>query len=172
MRLADFALSYYEREVEGIIEGGRVYGRPFELVEKLLTDDEVEDLTAYNLAEIIRGGARFDALDVFRSQYRLAELKAVVARLFSEMDVLVVPTIGTTFTVAEVLAAPIATNTTLGHYTHFGNLLDLCGLVVPAGVTADGRPASVMILGPALSDDLVLAVGAHLADQFDPVTTR
>ena len=112
---------------------------------------------------IIGGGARFDAVDVFRAQYRLAELKAVVARLFTAMDVLVLPTIGTTFTVAEVLADPIATNTALGHYTHFGNLLDLCAVAVPAGSTADGRPASVMVLGPALSDDTVLAVADAIA---------
>ncbi len=118
------------------------------------------------VAQIINSGANFDAVDVFRAQYRLAELKAEVSRLFRDMDVLVLPTIGTTFTVAEVLAAPIATNTMLGHYTHFGNLLDLCGLAVPAGFTADGRPASVMILGPALSDDLVLAVGALIAESI------
>ena len=41
----------------------------------------------------------------------------------------------------EVLADPIGTNTALGHYTHFGNLLDLCAAVVPAGLTSDGRPA-------------------------------
>ena len=113
------------------------------------------------IATIINGGARFDAVDVFRAQYRLAELKAVVARLFTTMEVLVLPTIGTTFTVPEVLADPITTNTRLGHYTHFGNLLDLCAIAVPAGTTSDGRPASVMVLGPALSDDTVLAVAAR-----------
>ena len=114
------------------------------------------------IATIIGGGARFDAVDVFRAQYRLAELKAVVARLFTTMDVLVLPTIGTTFTVPEVLGDPIATNTTLGHYTHFGNLLDLCAIAVPTGTTRDGRPASLMVLGPALSDDTVLAVAAQI----------
>ena len=71
---------------------------------------------------------------------------------------LVLPAIGTTFTVDEVLADPIGANTKLGHYTHFGNLLDLCAAVVPAGLTADGRPAALMVLGPALADDRVLAV--------------
>jgi allophanate hydrolase len=116
--------------------------------------------------QIISGGTRFDAQDVFRAQYRLAELKAVVARAFEDMDVLVLPTIGTTFTVPEVLADPIRTNTVLGHYTHFGNLLDLCAVAVPAGTTADGRPTSVMVLGPALSDDVVLAVAARLRDHL------
>jgi allophanate hydrolase len=114
------------------------------------------------IATIIGGGARFDAVDVFRAQYRLAELKAEVGRLFASMDVLVLPTIGTTFTVPEVLADPIATNTKLGHYTHFGNLLDLCAIAFPAGVTDDGRPASLMVVGPALSDDTVLAVATQI----------
>jgi allophanate hydrolase len=114
------------------------------------------------IATIIGNGARFDAVDVFRAQYRLAELKALVARLFTTMEVLVLPTIGTTFTVPEVLSDPIATNTTLGHYTHFGNLLDLCAIAVPTGTTRDGRPASLMVLGPALSDDTVLAVAAQI----------
>ncbi len=116
--------------------------------------------------QIIRGGGRFTATDVFRAQYRLAELKAEVARAFEVMDVLVLPTIGTTFTVPEVLADPIRTNTVLGHYTHFGNLLDLCAAAVPAGLTADGRPTSLMVLGPALADDAVLAVAARLADHL------
>jgi allophanate hydrolase len=118
------------------------------------------------VAEIIAGGARFDAMDVFRAQYRLAELRTEVASAFEAMDVLVLPTVGTTFTVPEVLADPVRTNTVLGHYTHFGNLLDLCAVAVPAGTTADGRPCSVMVLGPALSDDVVLAVAARLRDRL------
>jgi allophanate hydrolase len=125
--------------------------------------DHHHDAVLPVIAGIIEGGRRFSAVDVFRAQYRLAELKATVARLFTAMDVLVLPTIGTTFTVPEVLADPVATNTTLGHYTHFGNLLDLCAIAVPSGFTADGRPASAMVLGPALNDDVVLAVAARIA---------
>ena len=39
----------------GIIEGGRSYARPLELVE-ILTDDEMDALTAFNLAELLRSG--------------------------------------------------------------------------------------------------------------------
>jgi allophanate hydrolase len=124
------------------------------------------------VSTIISGGARFSAVEVFRAQYRLAELKAVVTRLFESMDVLVLPTIGTTFTVSEVLADPIGANTTLGHYTHFGNLLDLCAVAVPTGLTSDGRPASAMVLGPALSDDTVLAVAAKIARDHPPHPPR
>ena len=111
---------------------------------------------------IIRSGAVFSAADAFRAQYRLAELKVDASAVFDDVDVVVVPTIGTTFTIEQVLADPISTNTRLGYYTHCGNLLDLCAAAVPAGLTADGRPASCMVLGPALSDDVVLAVAQRL----------
>ena len=60
---------------------------------------------------------------------------------------------------------PIDCNTILGHYTHFGNLLDLLGVAVPLGITTDGRPYSAMLLGPALSDDTVLAAGRQILDE-------
>lgn len=115
--------------------------------------------------EILQGGQRYTAVDTFAALQRLADLKAQVARLWRDMDVLVVPTIGTTFTVDEVFAAPIECNTVLGHYTHFGNLLDLLGVAIPLGVTPDGRPYSAMLLGAALTDDTVLQFAAHLLDE-------
>ncbi|MDT5015882.1 MAG: allophanate hydrolase [Mycobacterium sp.] len=115
--------------------------------------------------EILRGGQRYTAIDAFAALQRLAELKAQVDRLWRDMDVLVVPTIGTTFTVDEVLAAPIDCNTMLGHYTHFGNLLDLLGVAIPLGIATDGRPCSAMLLGAALTDDTVLQFAAQLLDE-------
>ncbi|HEY5879481.1 MAG TPA: allophanate hydrolase [Nakamurella sp.] len=117
---------------------------------------------------ILQGGGKYSAVDVFAAEHRLGELRAQVRQLWRAMDVLVLPAIGTTFTVDQVLADPIATNTMLGHYTHFGNLLDLCAAVVPAGLTSDGRPAALMILGPALADDRVLAVAGALSGQPIP----
>ena len=79
--------------------------------------------------------------------------------------------LGTTFTVDEVLAAPIDCNTMLGHYTHFGNLLDLLGVAIPLGVTAAGSPHSAMLLGNALTDDTVLQLAAQLLDEPRPIRT-
>jgi len=115
--------------------------------------------------EILRSGEKYTAVDAFAALQRLQELKAEVGRVWEGADALVVPTIGTTFTVAEVLARPIECNTVLGHYTHFGNLLDLLGVAVPLGTTTDGRPYSAMLLGPALSDDTVLHLAARVLDE-------
>ena len=116
------------------------------------------------IRDILGGAHAYTAVDVFAAEHRLGELRAEVAGLWQDMDLMVLPAIGTTFTTDQVLADPIATNTALGHYTHFGNLLDLCAAVVPAGLTSDGRPASLMVLGPALADDRVLGLAAVLAD--------
>jgi allophanate hydrolase len=118
--------------------------------------------------EIFSGGHRYTAVDAFAALQRLQELKAEVTRLWQQMDVLLLPTIATTFTVDEVLAAPIETNTRLGHYTHFGNLLDLCAAAIPVGATARGKPCSAMLLGAARSDDTVLALAAQLLDEPRP----
>jgi allophanate hydrolase len=115
--------------------------------------------------EILRGGQKYTAVDAFAALQRLAELKAAAARLWQQMDVLVVPTIGTTFTIDQVLAAPIDCNTMLGHYTHFGNLLDLLGAALPLGLTSDGRPYSAMLLGAAGTDDTVLHLAAQILDE-------
>ncbi|WP_218974434.1 allophanate hydrolase [Streptomyces sp. NP160] len=126
--------------------------------------DDVLDV----VAGIIDSGSRFSAVDAFAAQYRLAELRAAAARTWEQVDVVVLPTIPTTFTVEQVLADPVATNTTLGTYTQSGNLLDLCGAVVPAPPTADGRPVGLMVLGPALADEAVLHVAERLAELFGP----
>jgi len=120
------------------------------------------------IRSILQGGSRYTATDVFAAEHRLGELRTRVGRLWRDADVLILPAVGTTFTVDEVLADPIGTNTVLGHYTHFGNLLDLCAAVVPAGLTGDGRPAALMVLGPALADDRVLAMAAALAGESRP----
>ena len=120
--------------------------------------------------DILRSGEKYTAVDAFAALQRLQELKAEVGRLWQHMDVMVVPTIGTTFTVDEVLARPIDCNTMLGHYTHFGNLLDLLGIAIPLGTAADGRPHSATLLGAAQTDDIVLQFAAQVLDE--PRETR
>ncbi|MGZ8177780.1 allophanate hydrolase [Williamsia sp. SKLECPSW1] len=115
--------------------------------------------------DILQGGLRYTAVDAFAALARLQELRAEVTRLFEDVDILVVPTIGTTFRVADVLARPIECNTILGHYTHFGNLLDLLGVAVPTGVTVDGRPTGITVLAPAGRDDLALDWAARFLGQ-------
>jgi allophanate hydrolase len=114
---------------------------------------------------VLESGLRFTAVDLFRAQHRLAELKEWTGRLFDEIDVLVVPTIGTTYTHAEIAADPVVRNLNLGRYTQFANLLDLAGVAVPNGFTADDRPAGLTLLGPAGSDATLALLAASLQEE-------
>ncbi|MCV7420169.1 allophanate hydrolase [Mycobacterium yunnanensis] len=120
--------------------------------------------------DILRSGEKYTAVDAFAALQRLQELKAVVGRVWEGVDVIVVPTIGTTFTVDEVLARPIDCNTMLGHYTHFGNLLDLLGVAIPLGTNAAGKPYSAMLLGAAQTDDTVLQLASQILDEPRPAS--
>jgi allophanate hydrolase len=52
------------------------------------------------------------------------------------------------YTVEQVLADPIQLNSRLGTYTNFVNLLDLCGLALPASLRRDDIPFGVTVLAP------------------------
>jgi allophanate hydrolase len=114
---------------------------------------------------VLESGLRFTAVDLFRAQHRLAELREWTGRLFDEIDVLVVPTIGTTYTHAEIAADPIVRNLNLGRYTQFANPLGLAGVAVPNGFTADDRPAGLTLLGPAGTDATLALLAASLQEE-------
>uniref|UniRef100_UPI0019552B4C allophanate hydrolase n=1 Tax=Methylobacterium sp. B34 TaxID=95563 RepID=UPI0019552B4C len=109
---------------------------------------------------IIEGGHKHDAVDCFRAMYRLEALRRDTAAVWDAIDLLAVPTTGTIYTVAEVMADPVALNTNLGTYTNFTNLLDLCGIAIPSGFQADGRPAGLTLLAPAFREAAVATVAA------------
>jgi allophanate hydrolase len=102
--------------------------------------------------QVIEGGRQFDAVDTFRAWHRLQELRRWTEQLWQRAELLIMPTVPTTFTVDEIAEEPVRRNTVLGRYTQFVNLLDLAALTVPAGRTADGRPASITLIGPAFSE--------------------
>jgi allophanate hydrolase len=102
--------------------------------------------------EIIGGGSKYTASDTFEAQYRLEELKSLCAREWRRMDMLVVPTAGTIYRIAEVHANPITLNSHLGYYSSFVNLLDLAAIAVPAGFRDDHLPFGITLIAPALED--------------------
>jgi allophanate hydrolase len=102
--------------------------------------------------EIVEQGDRYSAVDAFRGHYCLAELARIAKRMWADVDLLVLPTAPTSYRVAEMLAAPIALNATLGAYTNFVNLLDMAAIAVPTGAYANGVGFGVTLMGPAGTD--------------------
>jgi allophanate hydrolase len=86
-------------------------------------------------------------------------LRGVRDHTFGAIDAMVLPTAPTIYTVEQVLADPIGLNSRLGTYTNFVNLLDMCGLAVPASMRPDGIPFGVTLLAPAGGDAALAAIG-------------
>jgi len=111
---------------------------------------------------VIGRGSRYSAIDAFRGQYRLAELKKECEAAMDGAEILMVPGAPTIYTVDEVEANPVELNARLGLYTNFANLLDMAAITVPAGRRDDGIPFGVTLLGAAFTDRAL----AELAAKF------
>jgi len=109
--------------------------------------------------QILLAGAHGTAADTFAALYRLEALQRTRDRTFRAIDVMVVPTAPTIYTIQQVLADPIDLNSRLGTYTNFVNLLDMCGLAVPAAMRPDGTPFGITLLAPAGEDAALAAIG-------------
>jgi allophanate hydrolase len=109
--------------------------------------------------EITTAGTRLTAADTFAALYRLQALRRIAERTFTNLDAIVLPTAPTAYSTAQVLANPIELNSRLGTYTNFVNLLDLCGLALPAAMRDDGIPFGITLLAPAGRDAQLASIG-------------
>lgn len=112
--------------------------------------------------DIVFGAAQFDAVDAFKAQYRLAELARTTEAEWRKMDIMLLPTAGTIYKIAELLADPVRLNSNLGAYTNFVNLLDLSAVAIPAGFRANGLPFGVTLLARAFQDRAIAGLATRL----------
>lgn len=127
----------------------------------LASNPEAVDPT---VREIVEVGFKTSAVDLFNGIYRLAELKRYADSLWQDIDIMVFPTTGTTYRVAELHVSPIALNSAFGFYTNFVNLLDMAALAVPAGTRTNATGFGITLIGPADTDRALLdAADAYLA---------
>ena len=111
---------------------------------------------------IIMNGAAHNAADAFRGLYALEALKRRADAEWAKVDILLLPTVPTTYRVDEMLADPIALNSRLGTYTNFFNLLGLSGIAVPAGFRKDGLPVGVTLAARGFQDEALVPIADRL----------
>jgi allophanate hydrolase len=115
--------------------------------------------------QIIERAKSITAVASFEAFYKLAALRRKTEVVWTEIDVLLTPTAGTIYTLAEIAADPVRLNSNLGYYTNYVNLLDLCAVAVPAGLLPNGLPWGVTLVAPAFHDDRVLQLGARFCGE-------
>jgi allophanate hydrolase len=162
-RAAALGLEIVEVDIEPFYETARLlYEGPWVaeryIVIKSLLASSPESIHPVT-RDVIVPGARPSAVDAFTAFYKLEELRRVRDVMFRSVDALLLPTAPTSYTVKQVLADPIQLNSRLGTYTNFVNLLDLCGLAVPASMRDDGIPFGVTLLAPGGHDGLLASIG-------------
>ncbi len=114
--------------------------------------DAHEDAVIEPVRGIIASGRAYSAADLFDAQARLRALGQQAAPMWDAIDVLLVPTAPTHYTIAQMRADPVALNRNLGVYTNFVNLLDYAALSVPSSIRPDGLPFGITLIGPCGSD--------------------
>ena len=110
---------------------------------------------------IIERGRDYSALDAFRAQYRLSVLHRAAEDVLATVDCLLLPTAGTIYEIAAVMADPVRLNTNLGLYTAFANLLDLSAVAFPAGLRTNGLPFGISLLAPAFAERALLELATR-----------
>jgi allophanate hydrolase len=149
------------REAAKLLYGGPRVGERLAGIADFVRDHAVE------MDPVVRGivensGAASN-VDAYLAEYRLRELRRATDIEWRAMDAMLLPTTPTIFTKAEVQADPVKLNSVLGEYTNFVNLLDLCGIAVPAGFRpSNGLPFGVTVIAPAFCEE----TAAILADRL------
>lgn len=142
-----------------------LYGGPW-VAERLAAIEEFfegqADAMDPTVRAIIAGAEGKTAVEAFVGQYSLAFYTQEIARIWSDLDLLLLPTTPTIYTVADMLADPVRLNSNLGRYTNFVNLLDCAAVAVPAGFRPNGLPFGVTLIGPAFTDNGLAVLASRL----------
>lgn len=111
---------------------------------------------------IIERGKHHSASDTFAAFYRLMALKRAAEEVWTQADIILTPTTGTIYRIAEVEADPVRLNSNLGYYTNFMNLMCLAAVAVPGGFNPGGLPFGITLFAPAGSDHALLNLAERL----------
>lgn len=154
---------------------GMLYGSSIVVQRLVAFDDYLKEHGMGQLHPVIRStfesASGFDAIRAYQDIFELASYKRQAAKQFEKtIDILIVPSTVTHFTVSEVDEDPIRTNKVLGSFTQFVNLLDLCAVAVPTGSWMNSKgnlmPFGITLIAPAGRDVELMELAARVTEYF------
>ncbi len=124
--------------------------------------EDAPDTLRPEFREIMATASDQSAVDYFEGAYRLASLRRAAEFMLAGVDALLLPTAPTHYTMAQISADPISRNAVLGRFTNFMNLLDLCGIAVPAGWLTNGCPFGITLVADRQRDRALLSAAQKI----------
>ncbi len=131
-------------------------------INRQLLENHPDELDPVVSRRMVKAG-NIHAADYLKDKQDLKNLWEKVNHALNDIDALLVPT-------TMIPSTPVAESEydwkTYTKYnwaylrnTAIGNMLNLCGLTVPCGFTADGLPIGLMIYGKPYQEDMILRIG-------------
>lgn len=151
-----------------MLYGSSIVAQRLVAFDEYIAEHGLDDLHPV-VKDIFEASSGFDAVRAYKDIFSLQLYRRQTEIQFRDhLDILVVPSTVTHFTVTEIDEQPIKRNKSMGTFTHFVNLLDLCAVAVPAGVWRNGKgavmPFGVTLIGQAGRDEELLDLGRKLMD--------
>ena len=131
-------------------------------VNRRLIENHYDELDPIVASRMIKGGDVL-AADYLQTTLDWKRLRVEAVRQLMDVDAVLCPTTPIpACTLAEAngdMEVYSQKNLMYLRNTAIGNILDLCGLSVPCGLTGDGLPIGLMIYGHPFREDKVLRIG-------------
>ncbi|MBV9827050.1 MAG: amidase [Alphaproteobacteria bacterium] len=136
------------------VMAGRIIGsEAYQLVGDLVDDNSLPIDDA--VRPRIHLGRGVTARDYLSALAQRDAMKRRFLPIFDAVDALLTPTTQT----AAVRVEAVDQNSTPAHFTRLVNLLELCALAIPDGLTATGLPLSLQIICPPYDEATALRIG-------------
>ena len=154
------------RETAALLYDGAWLAERTATLETLLREDP--EAIHPVVRDIVAAGISKTAVDTFRDLYKLQHSVRQAETMWQSVDLLLLPTAPTIYSIVDMLSEPVTLNARLGAYTNWVNLLDMAAVAIPVGFRANRTGFGVTLMAPAGTDRALLDHGGTLLARFDP----
>jgi aspartyl-tRNA(Asn)/glutamyl-tRNA(Gln) amidotransferase subunit A len=155
----------------GVVIGTIIDSEAASIFEPLIRSAQLQELADRGQIDGLEASLSYSALDYLKAMRVRTQIMAAMRQLFSEVDLLVAPT---HFELPERSDRPFPEDTPpkqfaqgVGHgLTQAGNLCGYPAVAIPCGFV-NGLPIGLQIVGPAFSENRILAFAQEFQAQTD-----